>query len=163
MKTKRKTMKTLLFLLLAAASYAQPFATHVLISTRTGVTSDKVTIAQDQTLTGPPAVQLTDAVILATVTGTVRFEHSGTAPTTTLAVPTPMPGGSAAKALGYTASNVGAGTVVSVEYPLTANVPYAVDMRNLAFVGKRATNNITVVVTLGSSGNVSTAVYYREF
>lgn len=155
-------MKYLLILLLCVIpALAQPYATHVVLSSQTGVTSDKVTIAQNQTV--PALIQFTDTVILSTVDGTVKVEHSGVAPTTTAVVPSSTtPGGPTARSTGYTASNVGAGTQISVLYKLTANVPLTLDLRNIATAGTGTTRNVTVVVALGSSGNVQTAVYFKE-
>ncbi|MEN6534617.1 MAG: hypothetical protein ABFD89_13195 [Bryobacteraceae bacterium] len=144
-----------------ALAFAEPRATHVAISSRTGVTADKLTIQQSQSQ--PQPVFPVSAVVLSTVAGTVRVEHSGTAPTTTAATPSPtISGGSASSILAYTNSNVGAGTVASVTYTLQAGVPLTLDMSTMAFSGSGATKNITVVVALGSSGDVQTALYWKE-
>ena len=154
-------MKHLLLWFFAVAAIAQPRATHVLISSRTAVTSDKVTNQQSQT--SPQLVSPVAAVILSTVAGTVRVEHSGAAPTTTAATPaTTIPGGAASVISGFTNSNVGAGTAASITYTLTAGQPFTLDMSTMAFSGLGTTRNITVVVDLGSSGNVQTALYWKE-
>lgn len=154
-------MKHLLFWFFAVAAIAQPRATHVLISSRTAVTSDKVTIQQSQT--SPQLVSPVAAVILSTVAGTVRVEHSGAAPTTTAATPaTTIPGGAASVISAFTNSNVGAGTAASITYQLVPGVPLTLDMTTMGFSGLGTTRNITVVVDLGSTGNVQTAVYWKE-
>ena len=154
-------MKQLLLLLAALAAFAQPRATHVILSSRTSVTSDKVTVQQNQS--NPQLVQPVAAVVLATVDGTVKVEHSGTAPTTTASTPVvTIPGGAAAITSGYSNSNVGSGTTASITYKLTANTPLTLDMTTMAFSGSGTTKNITVVVALGASGDVQTALYYKE-
>jgi hypothetical protein len=148
-------------LILCLAVSGQPRATHVLISARTGVTADKVTVAQSTTQ--PTLVQPISAVIQSTVGGTVVVEHSGAAPTTTAQTPVPtQPGGDACLARGFVNSNVGAGTAASITYTLTAGVPLVLDMTTMNFSGSGATKNITVNVALVSSGNVQTAFYFRE-
>lgn len=155
-------MKHLLtFLFFAALAFSQPRATHVVISNRTSVTTDKVTLQQSQT--NPQPVAPVAAVILSTVAGTARVEHSGTAPTTTAATPAvTIPGGQASVISAFTNSNVGAGTAASITYQLVPGVPLTLDMTTMGFAGLGTTRNITVVVDLGSTGNVQTAVYWKE-
>lgn len=148
-------------LFMACAMYAQPRATHGVISAKTATTSDVVTIQQSQTT--PTAVFPVAAVILSTVNGTVKVEHSGATPTATKVMPfSTISGGSASQAEAFTSSNVGAGTQASVIYNLFAGVPLTLDMTTLAFSGLGTARNISVIVALGSSGNVQTALYWAE-
>ena len=153
-------MKFILIAFAALAAYSQPFATHVATSTQTGVTSDKLTIQQSQTT--PQRVRMVHASILSTVSGTAYVEHTSTAPTATLATISPVgPGTSASTLTAYSASDAGTGTRVSLIYPITANVPLEFDMRNVAMSGTGTTKNISIVVALGSSGNVETKAFFE--
>ncbi len=145
----------------------QPYNVFSTISTYTSVTSDKLTIHQAASSVIPKdktyRIQLVRAVILATVAGTVTIERSGTAPTTTAVTPAPVsPGGAAARATAFRASNVGAGTALSVSYVLAANTPLTIDLEHIDIVGLSATNNVTISVALGSTGNGSTQLIHRE-
>lgn len=151
-------MKFILLTLACAASLLAE--TYAVISTQTAVTTDKVTIAANPA--SPSIVRLQAAVILSTTAGTVTVRINGTAPTATLATPTVLvPGGKAARAKAYTASDVGAGTAVSVAYPIAANTPLVLDLTNIRLSGPGTTKNMTISVAI-ASGNVSTAVYFDE-
>ena len=135
---------------------------HVAISNRTGVTADVVSLTQDPGNLVP--VQLLVAVILATVAGTVVLEVGGTVPTTTTLATQPCLGGaSAAKALAFTNSNSTGGAPITVAYPLAAGVPLVLDLPMTRLTGVGVNRVVTVRVALGSSGNVSSAVYFREY
>jgi hypothetical protein len=154
-------MKLCILALAAISVFAESRATHVILSTRTAVTSDKTTVQLDPS--NRSKVFPVAAVIQATVAGTVKIEHSGTAATATASTPVvTIPGGAAAKAKGFSNSNVGAGTTASITYELAAGVPFSLDMTTMALLGAGTTKNITVVVALDESGDVQTALYFRE-
>lgn len=139
-------------------SFAQ---THVAISTQTGVTSDKVTLAHDPS--NQTRIQVCAISITMSVTGTVYTEVSGTAATATALTKSPTsPGGKTAKALAYGNSDVGSGTRTSPTYVTVANVPFNLDMKNVYLNGNGTTKNLTAVIGLDASGNVTTAVYWAE-
>lgn len=136
-------------------------AQFVCMSAQTSVTSEKVTVVHDAA--NPTRIVLYRAVVQSTVDGTVTVRVAGTAPTATLLTPSPtIPGGKAAKAKCYTASDVGSGTAVSIAYKLTANVPLQLDMDLIRLNGNGTTKNATISVALDSSGDVKTAAYFTE-
>ena len=140
--------------------------TFVTISTKTAVTTDKVTLHQAAASVVPAdktyTTQLLKAVIQATNGGTVTIERSGTAPTTTAITPAPVsPGGAAARVTAFGASNVGAGTAIGIAHNLVANVPLEINLEHIVMLGLAATNNVTVSIAI-TIGNVTTAVYHRE-
>lgn len=156
-------VKLIVFLaIFAGAALAQEvYGTHVCVTSRTGVTSDKVTIA-GVTAT-PTRVQMINATFLSTVDGTVKFERSGTAATTTAAVITPVnPGGGSSRLNCYSNSNVGTGTTISITFKLTAGEPLSLNLRNIVFQADGPTKNVTAVITLGSSGDIQTQLTPRE-
>lgn len=108
-------------------------------------------------------VQACAIVINATVAGTVYTEVAGTAATSTLltAVGT-SPGARAAKAKAYNASNVGSGTATSKPMVLEASKPFVLDLRAVRLSGPGTTKNVTIVIALGSSGDVATSIYWAE-
>jgi hypothetical protein len=152
-------MKRILLLAIAAAGLAGQVFTA--FSTQTSVSSDKLTLAH--VATAPARIQPCYAAVQATVDGTVTVEVGGAAATSTTAtVGKVIPGGRDAKAVAWSASNVGAGTAVSIAYKLTANVPLPLDMRNIRLSGSGTTKNVTLVIALGSSGNVTSNIMWAE-
>lgn len=150
-------MKLILLLVIQAACFAQ---THVAISTRTGVTSEKVTLAQNPS--NQTRIQVCVIAVTMTQAGTIYTEVGGTAATATALTKTPTsPGGATAKALAYGNSDVGSGTRTSPTYVVTANVPFVISAKNVYLNGNGTTRNITAVITL-TSGDVSTAIYWAE-
>lgn len=148
-------------ILLIAAAVALQAQTHVALAARTGVTAEKVTLAHSAA--NPVSIQACYAVINSTVSGTVTTEVAGTAPTTTALTVSPVsPGGSTGKAVAYGASNVGAGTPTSQPMVLTASVPFVLALKAVRLSGSSTTRNLTVVIALESSGNVTTSIYWAE-
>ena len=150
--------RLIVFILAAAGLFAQ---THVAISTQTSVTSDKLTLQHSPS--NPTRIQACAFVAQSTVDGTVKIEVGGTAPTSTAATRSPIsPGGSSAKALAYSASDVGTGTTISILYKLTANVPLTINLKGIRLAGPGTTRNVTGVIALGSAGNVSSSIFWSE-
>jgi len=151
-------MKLLMALLLSACAWAQ---THVAISTRTGVTSEKVTLAHDST--NPVRIQACAIVINPTVAGNVTLQVAGTAATTTELTPTSTsPGGRTAKAKAYGNSNVGSGTAIAGTMKFSANLPFTLSLKSIRLSGNGTTKNVTAVISLDSSGDVNSAIYWAE-
>lgn len=148
----------ILLLVLAGALQAQ---THVALGARTSVTSEKVTLQHDPT--NQTRIMACYAVINSTVAGTVYTEVSGTAASTTTLTPAATsPGGRTAKALAYGNSNVGSGTATSKPMVVTASVPFVLSLKGVRLSGNGSTKNLTLVIALGSSGDVTTSIYWAE-
>ena len=164
-------MKHLLLAITFATSLfgADVVPTYWAKSIRTSVTADKLTVKQ--ATSGAPIVEMKTVVVQATVAGTVKFETGGTAPTTTEVTPTSTIVCVAATTSkcyptslvkAYSNSNVGAGTDTSITYKLTANQPLILSADLIKILGVGATNQVTVVVTLDSTGDVQTGAYWSE-
>jgi hypothetical protein len=154
-------VKMILFLVMAFAQIAALAQTHVAISTRTAVTADKLTLQVDPA--NQTRAQVCAVVINATSAGSVTIEHSGTAATTTVVTPPPVsPGGRAAKIKAYSNSNVGSGTAISPAYKFAANVPFPILMKSVNLAGNGTTKNVTIVIALDASGDVSTGAFFSE-
>jgi hypothetical protein len=159
-------MKTILLLLAGFAVFAQApytvkYAAFTAVSSQTGVTSDKLTIQQNQNT--PVNAQMVRAVIVATVAGTVVIQKGGSAPTATVAtIRTTDDAAGFSRLTAYSASNGGAGTAISLSYTLTANVPLVLDMTATALLGPGTTKNVSIVVALGSSGDVQSQMFWKE-
>lgn len=148
-------------ILLALCALALSAQTHVSMSSRTSVTSDKLTLAHDPS--NPVTIQACIAVVNATVAGTITVQVGGTAATTTEVTPAPIsPGTAPAKAKAYSNSNVGSGTATSPAYRFSANVPFPVDLKATFLHGSGTTKNMTLVIALDGSGDVVTALYHAE-
>lgn len=148
----------ILLLLTAGAVYAQ---SHVALSTRSATTTEKVTIQHDPA--APARIQVCSVVVNSTVDGTVSTEVGGSAATTTeIAEVSVSPGGPTPKAKVYQASNVGTGTLTSRPMRLQANIPFILNLKSVRLSGPGTTKNFTVVIALGSSGDVTTSLYWAE-
>lgn len=149
------------WILLIVSAIALPAQTHVALGARTGVTSEKVTLQHDPT--NQTRIQACYVVINSTVAGTVYTEVSGTAASSTTLTPAATsPGGKVAKALAYGNSNVGAGTATSKPMVITAGVPFPLGLKSVKLSGNGSTKNVTIVIALGSSGDVTTSIYWAE-
>jgi hypothetical protein len=152
-------MKHLIVILLTGV--ALNAQTHVSKSSRTSVTTEKLTIAHDAS--NAVSIQGCIAWIQATVAGTVSVEVGGAAATTTAVTPVPVsPGAAAAKAKAFSNSNVGAGTDVGFAYRFSANTPFPVNLKSIFLLTSASTQNFTVIVTLDASGDVKVAAYHAE-
>ncbi len=149
------------WILLFALSFSIYAQTHVALSTRTSVTADKITLAHSAA--APVRIQVCAAVIQSTVAGSVTVRVAGTAATTTTATPAATsPGGRAAKALAYSNSNVGTGTLTSAPMKFSAGVPFTLNMKAVRMSGNTTTQNVTLILALDSSGDATTAIYWAE-
>lgn len=154
-------LAVIVFLCAGLMRAQEVYATHKCVTSRSSVTTEKVTL-QGVTST-PISAQLVKWVVLSTVAGTVKFERSGTAATTTAGTVTPAsPGGSASRMACYSNSNVGTGTTISVTYPLVANTEKVFDMRDVKFFADSTAANVTAVITLDSTGDVQNQIGHRE-
>lgn len=158
-------MRILLIIFASLACFAQTESTFVALSAQTGVTTDKLTIQQNQST--PVYVQGVRAVVVATVAGTCVTEQGGSAPTATATTIRATNGAAAfSRISAYSASNVGAGTATSPTYSLvqTGTVyTLVLDMTPSGFVGPGTTKNLTISCALtGGGGNIQMALYWRE-
>jgi len=153
-------MKILILIAASIACFAQTESTFVAISTQTGVTSDKLTIQQNQNT--PVYVQGVRAVVVSTTAGTCTTEQGGTAPTATATTIRQTNGAASfSRVSAFAASNVSGGVTTSPTYTLTANVPLVLDMTGTGFIGVGTTKNITISCAI-ASGNIQIAFYWRE-
>lgn len=149
------------WILLLIAATALEAQTHVALSSRTGVTADKLTLQHDPT--NQTRIQACAVVIQSASAGTVTTQVSGTAASTTEVTPAATsPGGSAAKAKAYSNSNVGSGTTTSAAMRFSANIPFTLSLKNVRISGNGTTKNITAVLALDGSADVVTAIYWAE-
>jgi len=149
------------WILLFVAAIALQAQSHVALSARTSTTTEKVTLQLDPA--NQTRIQACAIVINATVAGTVYTEVAGTAATATLltAVGT-SPGARPAKAKAYSASDVGSGTATSKAMVLEASKPFVLNLKAVRLAGAGTTKNVTIVIALGSSGDVTTSLYWAE-
>lgn len=158
--------KLILLAVMAVAAYAQTSdvaATFMALSSRTGATTNKLTIQQSPDT--PAYMQGVRAVIVSTTAGTCQTEQRGTTPTTT-AVTIQQTNGSVqfSKLAAYGNSNVGAGSATSPVYPLVqvgSTYQLNLDMTASGFIGPGTTKNVTVSCTI-ASGDIQIAMYWRE-
>lgn len=155
-------MRIILLILASLAAYGQ-VATFFAISSQTGVTSDKLTIQQNQNT--PVYAQGVRAVIVSTTAGTCFTSQGGTAPTATATTIRQTNGAAAFSRLSaYAASDVGSGTATSPVYPLVAvgsTYQLVLDMTPSGFVSVGTTKNITISCSI-SSGDIQIALYWKE-
>lgn len=156
-------MRILLLLFVSMVCFADTEATFYAISSQTGVTSDKLTIQQNQNT--PVYMQGVRAVIVSTTAGTCVTQQRGTAPTATATTIIQTNGAASFSRLSaYAASNVGTSTSTSPVYPLTAvgsTYQLVLNMTASGFAGIGTTKNITVSCTI-SSGDIQIAMYWKE-
>lgn len=155
-------MRILLIIFAAIACYGQD-ATYFAISSQTGVTSDKLTIQQNQST--PVYMQGVRAVVVSTTAGTCVTQQGGTAPTATATTIRQTNGAASFSRLAaYAASNVGSSTSTSPVYTLAqvgSIYTLTLDMTPSGFIGAGTTKNITVSCSI-SSGDIQIAMYWRE-
>lgn len=148
----------ILLFVVATALQAQ---SHVALSARTSTTTEKITLQLDPT--NQTRIQACAIVINSTVDGTVSTEVAGTAATATELTAVPIsPGGRTAKAKAYGASNVGSGTATSKPMVIKASTPFTLSLKAVTLAGAGTTRNLTIVIALGSSGDVATSMYWAE-
>ncbi len=154
-------MRIILILFASLACFAQQTeATFFAISAQTTVTSNKLTLQQNQST--PVYVQGVRAVVLSTTAGTCVTEQRGTAPTATATTIQQTNGAASfSRISAYSASNVGSGTATSPVYTIAANTVMILDMTPSGFVGTGTTKNITVSCTI-ASGDIQIALYWKE-
>lgn len=156
-------MRILLLIAACMACYAQTESTFYAVSSQTSVTSDKLTIQQNQST--PVYAQGVRAVVISTTAGTCTTQQGGAAPTATATTIRQTNGAAAFSRLSaYAASNVGSGTTTSPVYPLVqvgTSYQLVLDMTPSGFVGPGTTKNITVSCSI-SSGDIQIALYWRE-
>lgn len=154
-------MKTLTLILASAVALLGQTAQYVAISTQTGVTSDKLTLVQNANT--PVYAEMVRAVVVSTVDGTVVVQRDGSAPTATATTIKRANGSAKFSALSaYAASNVGAGTAISVVYAVTANVPLVLDMTPSALGKSPSGQNISVVLATSGAADTQIALYWKE-
>ncbi len=155
-------MRILLILLASLACFGQT-ATFVAISSQTSVTSDKLTIQQNQST--PVYAQGVRAVVVSTTAGTCTTMQGGTAPTGTATTIRQTNGAASfSKLSAYAASDVGSGVTTSPVYDLVqvgSSYTLNLDMTASGFVGVGTTKNITVSCSI-SSGDIQIALYWKE-
>lgn len=157
-------MRLLLFALASALCFAQQTeATFVAISTQTGVTTDKLTIQQNQNT--PVYAQGVRAVVVSTTAGTCITQQGGTAPTTTATTILQTNGSASYSRLSaFAASNVGTSSTTSPVYDLIqvgSKYMVTLDMTPSGFISAGTTKNITVSCAI-ASGNIQIAMYWKE-
>jgi hypothetical protein len=155
-------MRILLITLASLACFGQT-ATFMAISAQTGVTSDKLTIQQNQS--SPVYMQGVRAVIVSTTAGTCVTQQTGSAPTTTATTIRQTNGAAAFSRLSaFAASNVGTSASTSPIYPLVqvgSNYTLNLDMTASGFVGVGTNKNITVSCSI-AAGDIQIAMYWKE-
>jgi hypothetical protein len=155
-------MRILLIIFASLACLAQQ-ATFMAISSQTGVTSDKLTIQQNQST--PVYMQGVRAVVVSTTAGTCVTRQGGTAPTATATTIRQTNGAAAFSRLSaYAASDVGTGTATSPVYSLVqvgSSYTLDLDMTASGFVGIGTTKNITISCSI-SAGDIQIAMYWKE-
>lgn len=155
-------MRIILLIFASLACMAQT-ATFVAISSQTGVTSDALTIQQNQST--PVYAQGVRAVVVSTTAGTCTTKQGGTAPTATATTIRQTNGAASFSRLSaYAASNVGAGVTTSPVYELVqsgSSYVLTLDMTPSGFVGPGTTKNITVACSI-SAGDIQIAFYWKE-
>lgn len=158
-------MRILLAFLFSLACYGQgvAYATFVAISSQTGVTSDKLTLQQNQNT--PAYVQGVRAVVVSTTAGTCTTQQTGTAPTATATTIRQTNGAASfSRISAYAASNAGSGVTTSPVYPLIqvgSTYQLLLDMTASGFIGTGTTKNISVACSI-SSGDIQIAMYWKE-
>lgn len=149
------------WILLFVSAIALQAQSHVALSSRSSTTAEKVTLQLTQG--DNVRIQGCAIVINSTVDGTVTTEVGGTAATATqLTAVSTSPGGRAAKAKAYSTSDVGTGTSTASAMVLKASVPFVLSLKSIRLAGPGSTKNLSVVIALGSSGTVTTSLYWAE-
>lgn len=155
-------MRILLIILASIACFGQ-MATFMAISAQTGVTSDKLTIQQNQST--PVYMQGVRAVVVSTTAGTCVTRQGGTAPTSTATTIQQTNGAASfSKLSAFAASDVGAGVATSPIYNLVqvgSSYVLDLDMTPSGFVGAGNSKNITVSCSI-SAGDIQIAMYWKE-
>ena len=148
----------ILLLLAICGAYAQ---SHTALTSKTSTTSEKITLQHDPA--APTRIQACSITINPTVSGTVYTEVGGTAATATSVTVVPTsPGGRAGRAKVYQSSDVGSGTATTQPMSMEAGKPFILNLKNVRLSGSGTTKNFTVVIALGSSGDVKTTIQWAE-
>lgn len=131
----------------------------VVISNRTGITGDVITIGPN-----PNPITFHDIVIEVTQPATLVIEIGGSLPAggSNPITPTPLvPGGTASFARAWNASDSTGGAVTSIAMTIPAGVPYPVELKHL-WLGGGGNNKLLTFRLAHASGNSKVAVYFEE-
>lgn len=149
------------WILLIASAFALQAQSQVALSSRTSTTAETITL--QMTPGTNVRVQACAIVINSTVDGTVYTAVGGTAATATqLTAASTSPGGKAASAKAFRSSDVGAGTATSKPMVIKASTPFILSLKAVRLNGPGTTKNLSIVIALGSSGDVTTSLYWAE-
>lgn len=150
--------RILLLLALALPAFAQEYAATEQVTLAGAAEAFTV----QQPATGARQVRFRGAYVACSAACTITLERNGTAATTTSATPAQINPdlASPSKAVAFTGSNVGVGTVIA-NYGIAAGGFITIDLTGMRFIGNGTGQNLTLR-TNSITGTVQFVIKFQE-
>ena len=154
--------KTLLLFVLATGAGWSQIASVLVKTTSLSGTAEVITLQQNPTKTSRMIVRLVAAYVDCSVACTITLERNGSPASTTTLVPINLnPGTTTAAANGFSASNVGVGTVLG-SYVIAAAGSLTIDLSSIYFtINNDQSSNLTIR-TSAITGTVDVIIKFTE-